>query len=159
MHIKNLPKFILSIFICQLAGVVGSLFTKGAIDGWYITLVKPVFSPPNWIFAPVWIILYFLMGIALYLVWETKVKKKQVNDAIQLFGVHLLINATWSIVFFGLKSPFLAFLNIMALWLLIILVIYKFWYVNKTAAYLLIPYLLWVSFATFLNYSIWVLNR
>lgn len=151
MKIKNLTKLILSIAICEGAGLIGSVFTFSAIPNWYITLNKPTFSPPNFLFGPVWTTLYFLMGISLYLIWEKK-------NSLKLFWIHLFFNASWSIAFFGLRNPLLGLINILILWILIIMVLYKFWKINKTAGLLLLPYLVWVSFATYLNYSIWIIN-
>ena len=148
---KNLPKLIFSIGICLGAGVLGSFFTFSAIPIWYATLNKPSFSPPNWVFGPVWTVLYILMGISLYLVWT----KKKVPS---VFWVQLVLNAAWSIIFFGMKNPVLSLVDIVALWIAIILTIKSFYPISKTAFYLLIPYLLWVSFATILNLSIVLLN-
>lgn len=142
------------IALCELAGVIGSVFTVSAISGWYATLAKPDLRPPNWVFGPVWTTLYALMGIAAYLVWS-----KRHGQALRIFGVQLVLNATWSIVFFGLQSPGWALVNIVALWLAIVWTIKVFYRISKPAAYLLVPYLLWVSFASYLNYSIWILNR
>lgn len=153
---KDLTKLILSVGICLGAGALGSLFTVSAIPAWYATLNKPVFSPPNWVFGPAWTILYILMGISLYLVWTSKGKLKQ--NALNLFFVQLGLNALWSIIFFGLKNPALAFVNIVALWVAIFLTIRSFNKVNKLAGNLLIPYLLWVTFASILNLSIIILN-
>lgn len=156
--IKNLPKLILSILICEGAGLLGSVFTFSAIPDWYSTLNKPVFSPPNWLFGPVWTALYFLMGISFFLVISKKDEVKS-RKAILLFVVQLFFNAIWSVAFFGLRSPLLGFINIVILWVLIVIVIYKFWKINKWAGILLLPYLTWVSFASFLNYNIWILNK
>ncbi len=153
----DLKKLIIAVVICQLAGIIGSVFTAQSIPDWYQTLVKPEFTPPSWLFAPVWITLYTLMGISLYLVWERK-DKKDVTPALLVFFAQLVLNAIWSIVFFGLQSPFYAFIIIVFLWVLIAGSIYFFYPVSKTAAYLLIPYILWVSFAALLNYYIWILN-
>lgn len=159
MDFKNALRLIASILICQLAGIVGSFFTVKEIDSWYAALEKPSFSPPNWLFGPAWITLYTLMGIALFLVWKNKViNRKTKKQAIMLFVIHLLVNAVWSIIFFRFHSPFYALLNIVVLLLLIIIVMAKFYRISKTAGYLLIPYLLWVSFATLLNFAIWQLN-
>lgn len=152
---KNLPKLLFSIGICEGAGIVGSFFTFSAIPAWYKFLNKPSFSPPNWLFGPAWTVLYFLMGISLYLIWTSRKKTK---EALLLFWIHLFFNATWSIAFFGLRSPFLGFINILILLFLILVVIYKFWKINKLAGALLLPYLVWVSFATVLNYNILILN-
>lgn len=156
MPIK-IPKLLLSIGLCFGAGIVGSFFTVSAIPTWYATLNKPSFSPPNWVFGPVWTVLYILMGISLYLVWISKSKAKQ--HALNLFFVQLGLNALWSIVFFGLHSPFLALLTIIVLWAMIILTMRAFLKINKISGWLLVPYLVWVSFATYLNYSIWALNK
>ena len=149
---------LLAILICQIAGIIGTIFTTPAIPIWYANLEKPFFSPPNWLFAPVWIILYTLMGISVYLIWERGTKKKDVKSALLAFSGQLVLNSVWSIIFFGLKSPFYAFLIIVFLWLVILLTIVKFYKLSKKAGLLLVPYILWVSFATVLNYYIWILN-
>ncbi len=141
-----------TVLICQAAGIIGSFFTISAIPTWYQTLNKPFFSPPNSVFGPVWTILYTLMGISLYLLWE---KKKMVK----LFLIHLILNAAWSIIFFGFRNIGLALIEILILLILIVKVTISFYKVNKTASFLLIPYLIWVTFATLLNFSFWVLNR
>ena len=157
MELREIGKIIIAVLICQLAGIIGSFFTAGSVSGWYATLVRPEFSPPNWIFAPVWITLYTLMGISLYLVWKEK-DKQNITPALLVFFAQLVLNSVWSIIFFGLQSPFHAFIIIIFLWVLIAGSIYFFYPISKTAAYLLIPYILWVSFAAILNYYIWVLN-
>ena len=149
---KSLFKFITSIGACLGAGILGSLFTVSSIPTWYQTLDKPFFSPPNWVFGPVWTILYILMGISLYLVW---IKKKVPS----VFWIQLILNATWSIVFFGLRNPSVAFVNIIALWIAIFLTIKSFSKINRLSSYLLYPYIAWVSFASILNFSIWMMNR
>lgn len=154
----NYQKLIVSLLICLVAGFIGSFFTTPAIGSWYVTLVKPEFNPPNWIFAPVWTTLFILMGIALYLVWQAGLKKSNIKMAFRFFIVHLGFNTLWSILFFGLKSSFWALVDIALLWLMIVFLVYCFYRIHKLAAWLLIPYLLWVSFATILNYSIWLLN-
>lgn len=154
----NYQKLIISLLLCLGAGFLGSLFTTPAIDTWYATLLKPFFNPPNWIFAPVWTTLFILMGIALYLIWQKGLKNKKAKVAVGFFIVHLGFNSLWSIIFFGLHNPGLAFIDIVLLWLMIVFLIYYFYGLNKLAAWLLMPYLLWVSFATILNYSIWLLN-
>lgn len=157
MELREIGKIIVAVLICQLAGVIGSFFTADAIPGWYATLARPEFSPPNWVFAPVWITLYTLMGISLYIVWKEK-DKTNVTPAVLVFSAQLVLNAIWSIIFFGLQSPFFAFLIIIFLWILIAGTIYFFYRISKTAAYLLVPYMIWVSFAAILNYYIWILN-
>lgn len=147
----NIPKLFLSIGFCLGAGILGSFFTVSSIPTWYQTLNKPIFSPPNWIFGPVWTILYILMGISLYLIW----KKKKVPT---VFWVQLILNALWSIIFFGMRNPMLALVDIVALWIAIVLTIKASSKINKLASFLLIPYLFWVTFATLLNLFITILN-
>ena len=148
---KDFLKLLLSLGLCLGAGIIGSFFTVSAIPTWYQTLNKPFFSPPNLIFGPVWTTLYILTGISLYLVWT----KKKVPS---IFWVQLILNALWSIIFFGMRNPTLAFINIIALWIAIVLTIRSFSKVDKLASQLLWPYLAWVSFATFLNLAIVLLN-
>lgn len=155
----NISKLIISIAICQSAGIIGSIFTISAIPTWYSFLNKPSFSPPNWIFGPVWTLLYTLMGISLYLIWQKGIEKKEVKRAINFFGIHLVVNALWSIIFFGLRNPLMGLVFIIILWALIIVVIDRFQRIDKRAAVLLLPYFAWVSFATVLNYTIWQLNK
>ncbi len=154
--IKNI---ILWIFISTLSGAIGSFFTMNAIPTWYAQLQKPFFNPPNWIFGPVWTLLYTMMGIAMGLIASQKIKKKHVKkQAYQIFLVQLVLNCLWSIIFFGLKNPPLALAEILILWGSIAMTIKTFHPLNRWAAYLLIPYLAWVSFATLLNLMIVVLN-
>lgn len=158
MHVQNWPKLLISLVIGQSAGLIGSFFTTPQIFGWYSTLSKPSFNPPNWIFGPVWTLLYVLMGISLYLVWQGSGEAKLKQAAIVAFVGQLILNIFWSICFFGFQQPLLALVEIVALALSIILTIYLFYRLNKKAAYLLIPYILWVSFAAVLNFAIWYLN-
>lgn len=151
-------KLVIAVLACLLAGFLGSLFTTPQINGWYTTLNKPSFNPPNYLFGPVWTVLFILMGIALFLIWDKFKKNKTAKGAAVFFMVHLFVNTMWSIVFFGAQSPGLAFLIILVLWLMIAMLLIQFYKINKIAGYLLVPYLLWVSFATVLNYSIWQLN-
>lgn len=155
--LKIIP-LLFSIGVCFLAAAVGSVFTIGAIDTWYVTLNKPFFSPPNWVFGPVWTLLYLVMGISLYIFWDTKTNIKERRLGLSIFFVQLALNALWSILFFGLKSPITAFIVIILLWLTISLTIKKFLKASKLAGWLLTPYLAWVSFATILNLSIVILN-
>jgi tryptophan-rich sensory protein len=148
----------ISVALCQAAGIVGSLFTTPAISSWYASLRKPAFAPPNWVFAPVWTTLYFLMGISLFIVWNIGLEKNSVRKSIVVFGIQLLLNVFWSYLFFGLKSPLLGLGEIVVMWLTILLTILIFFRISKKAAVLLIPYLMWVSVASYLNYSILVLN-
>ncbi len=155
---KALPKLIVSVVGCELVGILGTPFTISAIPGWYATLSKPSFAPPNWIFGPAWTLLYFLMGVAFYLIWRQGWKKKPVKIAGKYFLAQLGLNFIWSPIFFGLRSPLLGLGVIVALWAMIIMTMRKFYPLSRTAFYLLIPYLLWVSFATLLNAGIVVLN-
>ena len=155
---KNLTKLIVSVIGCELVGLLGTPFTISAIPTWYVTLNRPFFAPPNWLFAPAWTLLYFLMGVAFYLIWKQDWKKKKIRAAGLIFLTQLGLNFLWSPIFFGLRAPLLGLIVIIALWLLIVLTMKKFFPLSKPAFYLLIPYLLWVSFATILNAAIVVLN-
>jgi tryptophan-rich sensory protein len=158
MKIRKIVKIIIAILVCQLAGVIGSIFTMSSIPTWYATLQKPSFSPPNWLFGPVWTTLFTLMGISLYLVWDRTSRSKETKKPLVIFGVQLVLNIFWSVLFFGLKSPFYSFIEIIILWLAIAFNIFKFYKISKNAGLLLIPYLLWVTVATILNFYIWMLN-
>ena len=150
-------RLVISLIICQLAGFIGSVFTTPAIPGWYASLEKPVFNPPNWIFSPVWIFLYLLMGVTLYILWQN-LPKTEAKIALLLFTVQLALNILWSVIFFGLKWPMVAFFEIIVLWIFILLTMIKSSRVSKAAVYLLLPYILWVSFAALLNFFLWRLN-
>ncbi len=181
LMVISFPKLILSIGVCLGAGIVGSFFTISSIPNWYVSLNKPAFSPPNWIFGPVWTILYILMGISLYLALSGKRNPStgsttstslstgslttstlrtggESQKAVRIFAIQLVLNAVWSIIFFGMRNPALALVNIVALWIAIVLTIRSFYKINKLASYLLYPYLAWVSFATILNLAIVLLN-
>ena len=145
--------------VCLSAGALGTIFTISSIPTWYAALNKPVFSPPNYLFGPVWTILYILMGISVALIWEKGLKTEKIREAMFLFGVQLLLNAIWSPIFFGVKNLFLALIVIILMWIFILKTILAFWKIKKVSAYLLVPYLAWVSFATLLNFSIWFLNK
>jgi|SRR3989344_5693930 len=151
-------KLIFAILVCQLAGVVGSIFTTPAIGGWYATLQKPALAPPNWVFAPVWISLFTLMGIAAFLVWQKGLARVDVKIALGIFLFQLTLNTLWSFLFFGLQNPAAAMIEIVVLWLAILVTIVSFFRISQLAAYLLVPYILWVSFAAYLNYLLWTLN-
>ena len=155
---RNIVKLVISLVACQCAGLVGSIFTSPAIPIWYAALEKPPFSPPNWLFAPAWGTLYLLMGVAAFLVWRQGFSKEGVKSALAIFLVQLVINALWSVVFFGLKSPIAGVVVIVVLWAAILFTILKFFKLSVAAGSLFIPYILWVSFATALNIAIWMLN-
>ncbi len=163
MRVNNFFKLVIAVVVSELAGVIGSVFTISAIPTWYAGLVKPALNPPSWVFGPAWTTLYALMGIAAWLVWKRwdqgdPSTRLRVKTALTIFGLQLFLNAIWSIIFFGLQSPGWALVNIVLLWLAIVWTITVFYKISRPAAYLLVPYLLWVSFASYLNYSIWMLN-
>jgi tryptophan-rich sensory protein len=152
-------KLIISLVVCQMAGVIGSIFTVRSVTTWYLTLKKPFFTPPSWVFGPAWITLFVLMGIALYRVWNKGTAAPGVKIALAFFFVQLLFNVLWSLAFFGLKNPLLGLLDIGLLWILILVTLALFFRIDRTASLLLFPYLLWVSFASVLNGAIYFLNR
>lgn len=158
LNIWDIVKLAVSVFISLMAGIAGSFFTAPAIETWYKDLNKPSFNPPAWIFAPVWTVLYLLMGVAAFLVWREGIQHRNVQIGLGLFIFQLILNALWSIIFFGQQNPLAGFVEILVLWVAIAVTIYYFYKVNPTAAYLMIPYILWVTFATILNFSIWQLN-
>ena len=146
--------------VCLLAGVIGSYFTTPAIATWYDTLQKPFFTPPPWVFAPVWTILYILMGISLWLVWRewSATETRDARLAFKLFFLQLGLNVLWSILFFGLRSPLAGMIGIIVLWIAILATIVVFFRISRTAGLLLIPYIAWVTVASALNYGVLVLN-
>lgn len=153
-------KIAIALVVCLTVGYSASMVTRPSVAEWFPTIEKPFFNPPNWVFMPVWTLLYILMAIAAGLVWDkVKEQNEAVKKALGFFLIQLTLNAIWSYLFFGLKNPMLALIEIVLLWLMIYETYLKFIKINKTAAYLLIPYLAWVSFATVLNASIWWLNR
>lgn len=154
-----LVKAFFCIFLCLSAGGIGSAFTAPAIPEWYATLAKPSFSPPNWIFAPVWTLLYILMGLAAAIVWQKGIGNSEVRSALVAFLIQLILNMLWSFLFFGLRSPLYGLVDILFLWGAILVTIGQFFRVSIPAAAMLIPYLLWVTFASGLNVGIFLLNR
>jgi len=181
MKYDNLFKLVVSITICELAAAIGADFTGSAIDSWYKALNKPFFNPPDWLFGPVWTIIFVLMGVSLYLVWIKKWEPKnkinfkgkkpwnslsekflsgswQKANIILIFSTQLVLNILWSVVFFGMHYTGLAFFELLMLWFAVIFTIINFYRVSRAAALLLLPYILWVSFAGILNYFIWILN-
>ncbi|MFC1847277.1 TspO/MBR family protein [Chloroflexota bacterium] len=155
---KYVIKLIVSIIVCQCAGLVGSIFTTPAIATWYVTLEKPPFTPPNWLFAPAWVTLYLLMAISASIVWQRGLGNRRVRTSLVIFLVQLILNALWSVVFFGLESPLYGIIVIVALWIVILLTIIKFSRISTLAGALLLPYIVWVTFAATLNVSIFILN-
>jgi translocator protein len=166
MKINNIFKLIIAIAVSEGAGLIGAFFTAPAIEsGWYATLVKPALNPPAWVFGPVWTTLFALMGVSLFLVWKQHPYKLENVRMLQIwkigiaaFFVQLVLNTLWSIIFFGLHSPGGALIEIVFLWLAILATIIAFAKISKPASWLLLPYILWVSFAMHLNYVIWALN-
>lgn len=153
-------KIAIALIICLMVGYSASVVTRPSVETWYPTIIKPSFNPPNWIFMPVWTLLYIFMGVAAGLVWDKiKEQNEEVKKALGFFLIQLTLNAIWSYIFFGLKNPMLAFVEIALLWLMIYETYFKFNKINKIAGYLLIPYMAWVAFAGILNASIWWLNR
>ncbi|MFC1962713.1 TspO/MBR family protein [Chloroflexota bacterium] len=156
--LKYVYKLIISIVACQFAGFIGSIFTTSAIPTWYAAIEKPAFTPPNWLFAPAWITLYVLMAIAASIVWQRGLGDKQVRAGLIIFLVQLILNALWSVVFFGLESLLYGIVVIVALWIAILLTTIKFLRISNLAGSLLLPYIGWVTFAVLLTVSIYFLN-
>ena len=158
MKKENIFKLVIAIVVSEGIGLIGGLATSAGVSGWYLTLAKPALNPPNWIFGPVWTLLYILMGVAAFFIWQRGLGDRKVRKSLIVYGVQLLLNLLWSIVFFGLHSPLWALVVIIFLWLFILLTIVEFYKQRPLAAYLLIPYILCVSFASYLNYMLWFLN-
>jgi len=154
--INKILKLAGCIVMCELVGMIGAIFTVKAVTGWYMTLYKPSFTPPSWIFGPVWSLLYMMMGFALFIVWESPAKFK--GAAYAFFFIQLALNLLWSIIFFGTHSITGGLINIAALWLMILMTLAAFSQISSIAAWLLVPYILWVSYAAALNAAILRLN-
>lgn len=155
---KPIVKLIISVALPIGIGAIAGSFTSTSVNGWFTTLIKPSFNPPNWLFAPVWTALYIMMGIACFLVWKSKVDEKVKNKALGFYLVQLLFNFLWSLIFFYAQQPGWALVDIIIMWIMILLTILQFGKISSTAAWLMVPYISWVSFATILNYAIWKLN-
>lgn len=155
---KNLKKLLISVIVCEGVGLLGSVVTFPSIPSWYVTLQKPLFTPPSWLFGPVWSTLFVLMGVSLYLVWKKGLKSKQSVRSVKIFGLQLVLNFLWSLLFFGFHSPVLALFDILILWFAILWTILTFAKLDKLSSILLWPYLAWVSFASVLNLFIVKLN-
>lgn len=151
-------KLAAAVAVTEFAGVVGSFFTTPAISIWYAELAKPVLTPPAWVFAPAWTGLFALMGAAAFLIWEKGLSRREVRIALGVFISQLVLNVLWSVIFFGLRNPGAALIEIIFLWLAIFATIAAFYKISRPAAYLLLPYILWVSLAAYLNFAIWNLN-
>jgi len=150
--------FIVFIILCFTAAALGSIFTNSSLKSWYPSIKKPSWNPPNKIFAPVWTGLYMMMAVAGWMVW-VRLPQKGFSAPMALFFVQLVLNTVWSVLFFGLRSPGWAFVELVLLWIGITLTMVSFWAVYWVAGVLFFPYLLWVSFAAILNFKIWQLNR
>lgn len=151
-------KIAFCVVLMLLIGFTSGMSTTSSIQGWYTTLNKPFFNPPNWIFGPMWTLLYAMMGVSIALIWDSTLYAPFKKNLYILFSAQVVLNFLWSIFFFGMENPTLALVDILILWVLILLCILKFRPISKLASNLLIPYLLWVSFATLLNIAIVVLN-
>ena len=156
---KNWIKLTICLAIPQIVGFTSGFFTVTNVASWYKQIIKPEWNPPNWIFGPVWTALYLMMGIALYLIWKSNTSVEKKRAAIILWSVQLLLNFFWSFIFFTQHQIGWALVEIICLWLLILFTIFSFASISKTAAWLLVPYISWVSFAALLNYAIWELNK
>jgi len=156
---KNGLKLLISLVIPQIAGAAGAFFTVTDEGSWYQQINRPSWNPPGYIFGPVWTTLYVLMGIALHLVWKADAAPALKRKAITLWGIQMVLNAAWSILFFGMHLIGVALADLILLWVAILLTIFAFARINKTAAWLLVPYISWVSFAGILNATIWMMNR
>lgn len=162
-NIRNVFKnswiqFVIAIGIAEGIGILGSVFTASAIPTWYATLIRPSFAPPSWVFGPVWTILFAMMGVSACIIWRQRKQRKDVRRALDLFGIQFALNVLWSVLFFGMQNPGAALVEIVVLWFAILFTIVTFAKISRLAAWLLVPYLLWVSFATVLNYAFWMLN-
>lgn len=159
MKVPDALKFIIALVACQLAGLVGSFFTARSLESWYQTINRPGYAPPDGAFAPVWITLYALMAVAAFLVWRRGLRYPNVKEGLLAFLFQLILNACWSIAFFGFRSPLAGLIVIIVLWLEILITITYFFRVDRTAGLLMLPYIAWVSFAAVLNYGFFALNR
>lgn len=159
MKLTNFWKLIISFLVVAAAALVGSLATMDAIPTWYTELNRTAITPPNWVFGPAWTLLYILMAIAAFLVWKKGLEKKEVREALQLFIAQLSFNALWSIIFFGQHEILMAFFEIVFLWLTILLTILWFSKISKLAAWLMVPYITWVTFAGILNFATYLVNK
>lgn len=158
-NISSFWKLVISIIICEATGIVSGLLANASNNAWFDSLAKPKWNPPAYLFAPVWTTLYLLMGISLWLIWKNNATESTKQKAYYLFAVQLFLNFWWSIIFFELHNPLLSLIEIVLMLTLILLTIIHFSKFSKLAAWLLVPYISWVSFATLLNYSIWYLNK
>ena len=155
---SEILKLIISLLIPLIAGFIGSVATISSIPTWYTILAKPAWAPPNWLFGPVWTTLFILMGIALFLVWRKGIWRMDVKIAISIFGIQLFLNVLWSVIFFGLQSLTGGLIEIVFLWITILVTIIMFYRISKVAGILLLPYIAWVTIASYLTYTVYLLN-
>ncbi|MFC1660693.1 TspO/MBR family protein [Gemmatimonadota bacterium] len=155
----NLARLVIAVTIPLAVGGLSGFATARGVQDWYPTLIKPPFNPPAWVFGPVWTLLYLMMGIAAFLVWQKGWDSGVVRAALALFAIQLILNGLWSVLFFGIRSPGMAFVDILLLWASIGATLVLFWRVTPVAGMLLLPYEAWVTFAAVLNGSIWMLNK
>lgn len=158
-NMKNWIKLIIALALPQIVGLSGALLTNTGDSSWFQQIEKPSWNPPSWLFAPVWTTLYILMGIALYIVWKSGAPDRLKKPAITLWAVQLVLNFFWTLIFFGAEEPGWALVEIIALWVAILLTIFAFARISKLSAWLLVPYIAWVSFASILTATIWQLNK
>jgi translocator protein len=152
-------KLIISVTICEVVGITSGLLTNAQNNIWYDNIVKPSWNPPAYLFGPVWTILYFLMGVSLWIIWKSDFYEYKKSQAMLFFAMQLFCNFWWTILFFKFHSPFAAFADIILMIVLILFTIFRFAEISKTAAWLLVPYISWVCFAAILNYNLWYLNK
>lgn len=157
-NLSSTLKLVIAILTCEVIGFTSGLIGSAAMNTWFDNLQKPSWNPPNYLFGPVWTFLYALMGIAFWLIWKNATPESNKRSAYTVFALQLFLNFCWSIIFFRFQAPFIALIEILFLLAMILLTAYHFSKISKTAAYLLIPYALWVSFASVLNYTLWSLN-
>jgi tryptophan-rich sensory protein len=151
-------KLLISIIVCQAAGIIGSFFTARALPGWFAGLNQPSFTPPDWMYAPIWIVMYLLMAIAAFLIWWRGLHIKPVRVAMILFLVQLVLNLLWVVTLFGLQSVLYGLVTVVALWIMVLFTIIQFYKISIAAGTLMIPYILWVTFTVILNGSLYLLN-
>lgn len=159
MKIGDIYRLMVSIIIVEAVGGIGAIFTTPAIPVWYASLKKSSLNPPNWIFGPAWTILFLLIGVSLFLIWRQAIAGENVRLAITVFVFQIALNVLWSIIFFGLKLPLAGFVEIIVLWIVILANTIVFYRISAAAGLLLIPYLCWVGFASYLNLSVYLLNK
>ncbi len=152
-------KLAIAILICEATGIISAFLSNSGRGPWFDSLVKPEWNPPSYVFGPVWTFLYLLMGISLWLIWKSNAPEQQKKIAMWLFAFQLFLNFWWSMIFFKFHMLGFAFAEIIMLWVMILFTIISFSKISKLAAWLLVPYIAWVSFATYLTYTIWMLNK